>query len=205
MARRPTPEQAYRHFLRKNPRAWYWLKRGLHPKAARELAQAGYRTLEDLAGRTREDLAAIPGVGTRTLGRLEELLGSLIPSRRGDWAKRGLPPNVSNALDRAGIDSLEKLGRLTREQFLSIDWLGEGSLEACERLLGRRLDSPVREWRQRGLRAPAAYRLAGAGIRTVEELAELPDLALHRMGLLSRDIALCRSLVRALQKKATRS
>ncbi|HWM93492.1 MAG TPA: helix-hairpin-helix domain-containing protein [Thermoanaerobaculia bacterium] len=197
-------EEQYRHLLRKHPKAFYWLKRGIHPKAARELAAAGILTLDDLAGRTREDLSAIPGMGLRSLAKLEEMLGSVIPSRKGDWEERGLPRIVANALGRAGIDSMEKLGRLTREQFLSFSGLGEGSLKACERILGRPLDSPVRSLRQQGLRAFAAHRLSRAGFRTVQELAKMSDLALRRMGLPSRDIEVCRSLGR-VPRKTSRS
>lgn len=136
----PVPEEWYAAFRRKYPRAWYWVRRGLHPKAARELVKAGIRTERDLAGKSREELTAIPGVGGVSLAVFERLLGSPVPSRSGYWLERGLRPAVANALARAGIDSAEELGRLTREQFLSHRGLGPVALRACEAVLGRPLE-----------------------------------------------------------------
>lgn len=196
MARGRTPDPRRRPFLVRHPQAGYWLERGLHPKAARELVKAGIRSVEDLAGLAREDLAALPGVGDRSLAQLARLLGAPLASPVDSWLERGLRPRLAQALIRAGIDSIEKLGRLTREQLLSLPEVAEGSLQAVEAVLGRPLDSPVLEWYRRGLRSTAAHRLARAGIRNVAELAALSGPALQRIGLWPEDLANCRSLVR---------
>lgn len=200
MAAQLAPEKKYRQFVRKHPRTVYWLRLGLHPKAARELVKLGIRRVKDVAGRSREELSAIPGVGAATIRRLEQLLGSEILSRRGDWEERGLSRYLAYALGRAGIDSIEKLGGLTREQFLSVSGLGLDSLRACERVLGRRLDSPARFWEQQGLRPVAAHRLGTLGIRTVEELAERSEPDLRSLGLHERDVEVCRRIVRDFRK-----
>jgi predicted RecB family nuclease len=202
MARRRIPDSRQRPFLLRHPQAGYWLERGLHPKAARELVKAGIRSVEDLGRMAREDLAILPGVGERSLAQLERLRGGPLTSPAGFWLERGLRPRVAQALIRAGVDSIEALGRMTREQLLSLTGVAEGSLQAVEAVLGRPLDSPVREWRRRGLRAIAAHRLARAGIRTVPELAEqLTGPALQRIGLWPLDVAICRSLVREHRKR----
>lgn len=201
MTRRRIPDSRQRPFLLRHPQAGYWLDRGLHPKAARELVKAGIRSVEDLARTAREDLTAIPGVGPGSLAQLERLRGAPLASPADYWLERGIRPQVAYALIRAGIDSIEKLGRMTREQLLSLEGVAEGALRSCEAVLGRPLASPVREWRHRGLRAIAAHRLARAGIRTVPELAELTEPALQRMGLWPLDVTICRSLVREHRKR----
>jgi DNA-directed RNA polymerase alpha subunit len=145
MANRPGYDRSYSLWLSKFPVAGYWLKHGLSPRAARELVKAGFHTLEDLGGINREKLSALPGVGSRSLAQLERLLGASIPSWSRYWLERGVRPQVAHALARAGIDSIEKLGGMTREQLLSFSGLGEGALRSCEAALGHPLDSPARE------------------------------------------------------------
>jgi uncharacterized protein YjiS (DUF1127 family) len=156
--------------------------------------------MKDLGGMTREELAAIPGVGDRSLARLEQLRGAPLASPVDYWLERGLSPHVANRLARSGIDSVEKLEGMTREQFLSHTAVAEGTLLIVEAMLGRALDSPAREWRRRGLWAVAAYRLARSGIRTVAELAKLTEPELRKLGLSPDDVAACRSLVREHRK-----
>jgi predicted RecB family nuclease len=202
MARRRIPDSRHRPFLLRHPQAGYWLERGLHPRAARELVKAGIRSVEDLARTTREDLIAVPGVGPTSLAQLERLRGGPLTSPADFWLERGLRPRVAQALIHAGVDSIEKLGRMTREQLFSLPGVAEGSLQAVEAVLGRPLDSPAREWRRLGLRAIAAHRLASAGVRTVPELAEqLTGPASQRIGLWPIDLAVCRSLVREHRKR----
>lgn len=191
----PAPEDGYSEFRRKYPRAWYWVKRGLQPKAARVLVEAGFFNVEDLAGRKREELTALSGLGELSLARLEELLGSPIPSRRGELVERGIPKRIADALGRQGIDSLEKLGRLTREQYLAMNGLSEKNLRVCEAALGRALDSPVREWRQLGLPALAAHRLSQLGFRTLQELAGVSAEDLRKRGLTEQDAERCQHLL----------
>ena len=191
-------------FLARYPQAGYWLERGLHPRAARELVKAGFRKVEDLARTDREELTALPGIGPTSLAQLERLRGGPLTSPADAWLERGLRPQLARSLARQGIDSIEKLGRMTREQLLSLPGVSEGNLQALEAVLGRPLDSPVRDWRRHGLRAVAAYRLAEAGIRTVPELAEqLAGEGLQRIGLQPLDVAICRSLVREHQKRGS--
>jgi len=48
---------------------------------------------------------------------------------------------MANVLVREGINTVDDLGKLTREQLLSFRGIGYFSLLGCERLLGRRLPS----------------------------------------------------------------
>ena len=203
MARHGKPDSREKPFLVRHPQARYWLERGLHPKAARELVKAGFRTVEDLARASREDLDAIPGVGPTSLVHLARLRGGPLTSPADSWLERGLRPRLAHALARLGVDSIEKLGRMTREQLLALPGVDKASLQAVEAVLGRPLDSPVREWRRLGLRSIAGHLLATAGIRTVPEMAELGGPALQRMGLGPVDLAVCRSLVREHQKRTS--
>jgi hypothetical protein len=178
----------------------YWVDLGLLPRTARSLVKAGIRSVADLAGWSREQLADLPWMGKRSLARLEQLWGSPLPSRKGFWEARGVPPLIRSALLRAGIDSLEKLGTLTREQFLAINGLGKKALRECERLLGRPLDAPYRDWRQMGLRPRVAYRLARAGLRTLWELQVQPLPALRAAGLTWEEIEHCRAMAELLAR-----
>jgi hypothetical protein len=176
------------------PEVSYWVRLGMHPRTARSLVEAGIRSVVDLAGWCREDVLALPWVGQGCLIRLEQLRGSLLPSRKSFWVERGMGPVISNALLRAGIDSLEKLGALTQEEFLSFYGLGPKALRECERALGRPLDSPYPSWCRLGLRPRTAYRLSRAGIRAPQELVAQPLAALRALGLSGQEIELCRAL-----------
>jgi len=126
---------------RLNPIAAFWKGKGLSCKTAGALSQAGIASPEELRKLSREELLSLPGIGDITIHRLEALLGSKIPSRTETWLSRGLALPIANALAREGINSLEALGRLTREQFLAIRGLGYYALGQCQKLLGRRLPS----------------------------------------------------------------
>jgi hypothetical protein len=179
-------------FLERFPEARYWLDLGLQPTVARALVTAGYLTLADLAGKFREDLAAIRGVGSFSLAKCEALLGSPFLSRTEELAKSGIHPLVRNALERAGIRSLADLAKLTREQFLSIPGFGPKGLLQCERALGRPLDSPTHDLEGEGLPPFVASRLAAAGVRSVRELAVRSDSDLRTLGLRAEEIELIR-------------
>ncbi|MFL6200325.1 MAG: helix-hairpin-helix domain-containing protein [Thermoanaerobaculia bacterium] len=182
------------------PGAAYWIELGLHGRTARGLARAGYRTLDDLKGKSREELLAIPALGEGMLAVCERLLGSAFPSRIEELEEHGISPFLSHALVRAGFDSWEKVQKLTREQCMTVNNLGSGRLRELEAVLGRRLDSPTRDLCRQGLQRPTAYRLAGAGIRDVQELADRPDEVLRSLGLNAEDIAACRRLIRKAGK-----
>ena len=183
-----TSPSVTRPFLERHPEARYWLEQGLKPGVAKALVKAGYLTLGDLAGKFREDLTTIRGVGKRSLAQLEALLGSAIPSRTADLAAHGIHPLVRHALDRVDIHSMAELAKLTREQFLSMPGFGETGLRQCERALGRPLDSPVEDLQREGLRPYAANQLAGRGVRSVQELAGRSDADLRLLGLRADDI-----------------
>jgi len=122
-----------------DPAAAFWRSQGIRPKPARALSRGGIASPDDLRKLTREELLSLPGIGVVTLHQLEELLESRIPSRADYWVSRGLVLPIAEALVREGIYSLDDLGRLTLEQFLSFRGLGDYALAQCERLLGWRL------------------------------------------------------------------
>jgi hypothetical protein len=175
--------------------AAYWITLGFSGRTARGLVAAGYRKLDDLKGMSREEVLAIPGFGERTLPLAERLLGSAFPSPREELRERGLPRVLSFALVKAGVDSWEKVERMTREQFIAVGNLGASSLGQLEALLGRRLDSPVQQLCAQGLERPTAYRLASAGVRDLLEVAEHSDESLRASGLTAKDVAACRRLI----------
>jgi len=177
-----------RPFLERHPEARYWLDLGLQPNSAKALVKAGYLTLADLAGKSREDLTSIRGFGKRSLALCEALLGSAIPSRTADLTARGINPQAKRALDRAGIRSLADLGKLTREQFLSMPGFGHTGLRQCERALGRPLDSPVEDLQREGLRPFASNQLAAHGVRSMRELAGRSASELKALGLRAEDV-----------------
>jgi len=177
-----------RPFLERHPEARYWLEKGLKPAAAKALVKAGNLTLADLARKFREDLTTLSGFGKRSLALCEALLGSAIPSRTEDLAAHGILPMTKRALDRAGIRSLADLGKLTREQFLSMPGFGHTGLRQCERALGRPLDSPVENLQREGLRPFAANQLAARGVRSMQELTGRSASELKSLGLRAEDV-----------------
>ena len=182
------------------PGAAYWRDLGLPPRPAKELARAGFRSLADLQGKTRNELLAIPGVGEGALALCEQLSGFRFVSPVQELLERGIPLPVAHGLVRAGFDSFEKVGRLTREQYLAQPGLGEKGMRQLEAVLGRRLDSPVEELCGQGLRRATAWRLSSAGVRRLEELANRPDSALRALGLTSGDVEDCRRLLRMAER-----
>lgn len=183
---------APRPFLERHPEARYWLEQGLRPSVAKALVKAGYLTLEDLAGKFREDLVSVRGLGKRSVAQLEALRGFAIPSRTADLAAHGIHPLVRHALDRAGIRSIAELALLTREQFLSMPGFGETGFRHCEQALGRPLDSPVEDLQGEGLRPYAANQLAAHGVRSVQEIAGRSEAELKLLGLRADELELIR-------------
>ena len=173
----------------------YWLKLGLQPATARELVKAGYLTEADLAGKTREEVLAVPHFGLSALAIVEGRRGAAFPVREPELEEKGISARFRQSLGRAGIHSLAQLGRMTREQFLNTEGLSALALGKCERALGHELFSPVAEFRRRGMWAPSAYRLSQAGVRTVGELASWSDAELRGLGLRREDIELCRKWI----------
>lgn len=178
------------------PGAAYWRDLGLPSKAAKELARAGFGSLDDLRGRSREEMLAIPGMGQSALALCEQRLGLRFASPVQELLDHGIPLPVVQGLVRAGFDSFEKVSRLTREQYLAQPGLGDKGMRQLEAVLGRRLDSPVGELCALGLTRATAYRLSSAGIRGLEELANQPEITLRSLGLTARDLEACRELLR---------
>ncbi|HYU35286.1 MAG TPA: helix-hairpin-helix domain-containing protein [Thermoanaerobaculia bacterium] len=153
--RRGRPPVRFLHYRKRCPlEVRLWLRVGLVPKSARALAEAGYHALADLGGATREQLLAIPGVGTATLKVLEETLGSPIPAagkRRASppvtrpwpemvWRRRGVPPSAAITFAQEGM-TLERLSSISREELLDMVGVGPGTIRACELIVGRRIPS----------------------------------------------------------------
>jgi hypothetical protein len=204
-------------FAERFPQAVYWLDLGLLPKPAKALVQAGYLALADLAGKSREEMLAIPGIGKGSVRKLEKHLGCPFPmltiagvgqaalelreqSPVLELLEHGLSLQVANALVRAGFDSFEKVSRLTREQYLAQSGLGDRGMRQLEAVLGRRLDSPVGELCAQGLTRATAYRLSSAGVRRLAELASRPDSDLRSLGLTPGDLEECRRLLRKAEE-----
>jgi hypothetical protein len=197
MTRRPRhPARRFKRFLQEHPAEGFWVKTGLVPAAAKGLVRAGILDLESLARVSRQDFLAIHGAGEGSLAQCEALLGRPLPSSKSFWQQHGLALITVHALQRAGIDSLEKLAAQTRESFLATEGLGNVALRACEAILGRKLDSPVRDWQGQGLSGAGARALARARIRSLAELAAKPLWFLHAIGLKEADVAVCKRLLR---------
>ncbi len=160
----------------------FWSAQGLSLRAAVALDRANVHSLGHLVILGRKRLLQIQGFGPLDLQKCEGLLGIGVPV--GPWRDLGLPSQVANHLDQAGIHTLERLGAMTREEFLFVEGLGEAALRRCEALLGRRLASPMEDWRKRGCRSEiVARKLARAGILTPEDLRQKSDDDLLQAGL----------------------
>jgi hypothetical protein len=161
------------------PQARIWIEAGISLACAGKLVRAGYASLEDLDGASREDLLAVGGIGAGTLEKLEQLLGHPLPSPSSVWLEKGLPPRVATALGKAGIDSLEALGKLSREELLALGVRRPG-LERCEALLGRPIHSKARP---RPVQArPAVKKRRPARLPEIRE--ELESLHHHLLEML---------------------
>lgn len=163
-----------------------WLTVGLSPRSARSLVEAGYRSLADLEGVTRDQLLDLRDVGGCTIEILEELLGrplgdapaALSESRAFPekvWRRRGVPHEaaITFAIEEM---TLERLRSLTREELLALPRVGPATVRACERLLGRKMpsnqagDAGEAYWLDRGMTPKISRRLSRAGIKSVTDL-----------------------------------
>lgn len=176
----------------------YWLSKGFTKRGAAALAGAGLRTLEEAAAAGIEQLEVLRGVGWEGIRLCEELLGRPLVHRAQYWTLRGLPGRTAGYLIRAGIATLEDLGRMTKADFLSHRGLGETALRQCEAVLGRPLASPEDAWLAAGCpRWLLARRLVQAGILTVEDLRRWSRQDLVEAGFKESEIAQCNQLKRA--------
>lgn len=159
-----------------------WMMRGVPPRAARALIRAGIATLSDLRGKSREDLEALSGVGTKVISQLEAIQGSPIPVRSHYWIELGLPFALSKRLVRAGIYNVADFASLTRESFLAIDGLGEPSLKLCETATRRTLRSRISYWLTQGVSNKLSRKLTSNEITSVKTLQRLGPMGLRRLG-----------------------
>jgi len=105
------------------------------------------------------------------------------------WRRKGISNRVAPALVRAGFLSVDDLSPVSREEFLSHDCLGEGTLRQCEALLGRPLASSLRLWIETGLPRQMAWKLSSRRIHTIEQLDRCPPEVLHQLGFEKERIA----------------
>jgi hypothetical protein len=89
------------------------------------------------------------------------------------WLDIGVIPRAAAALCRAGVLTLEDLGKLTQEEFLAIEGAGESALAKCEEALGRPLVPMRQYWRDRGLPQLAVMLFLREGIGSVEALLRM--------------------------------
>jgi len=230
-----------------------WRRLGVPNPVA--MVRAGYRTLTDLAGVTREEFLAHPGLGDVNLARCEALLARSLPSHRAAWLRRGLPDEMArrlsslriakpeelgdfepaalkarglskkeigllrswagvvssfehwrnlgfahrlaNALDRGGIRTLEELAALTREELLALKGLPDGSVQQCQKLLGRPLPSAVDYWTGRKVPRVLAWQLSRKRVMTLEDLRPLTPDDLRRLGFKGHDVTFLAALAAA--------
>ena len=153
---RGRPPRKYPH-LRKtcSPAVRFWLTVGLIPKSAKALVKAGFCSLTDLEGMTREQLLAIRGVGPGALAALEDVVEQPLSreheGRRASpaghrvwpevvWRKRGLPPTAAITVAQVGM-TLERLSSISREELLGMPGVWTGAVQACELMLGKEIRS----------------------------------------------------------------
>ncbi|HYU31208.1 MAG TPA: helix-hairpin-helix domain-containing protein [Thermoanaerobaculia bacterium] len=149
---RPLPWERKRRTSPPGARAWpetVWRKRGLSAAAAITFAMEGM-TLERLSSISREELCRLPGVGRKTVAVCELLTGRRIPFRKVDpgvtfWRDRGIFPRAARTLREAGIESIEDLRKVSREEVLALRGVSEITLERLEALLGEELPSSLND------------------------------------------------------------
>jgi hypothetical protein len=152
---------------------------------------AGIASVEDLAGKTREDLSSLYGISATVVRRLEMAAGVTFRSLTGYWLERGLPPRVGNALVRHGVLTEADLRAVTREEFLLIQGLGETSLRQCEEAVGHALRSSKAFWVGQGVPPGIAERLSARRIETLERLREVSPGQLFALGLSWKEAHSC--------------
>jgi nucleotidyltransferase/DNA polymerase involved in DNA repair len=161
------------------------------PRTALALCKAGYRNPDHVAGLTREELLRIWAVGEDTLRKIEAALGRPLSSPALIWRKRGIGGLAARMLVEAGIETLDQLAAVTREELLRLDGMGGRLVAQIENGLGIRLKTTKTKlpcWMQKGLTRRTAAILRRAHIMTVEQLRSLGYEDLSRLGIHFREI-----------------
>lgn len=126
-------------YVKRVPGAQTLVEAGIRPQAAVRLARAGFTSLEKIAAATRDDLLAIHGVNLMTVEQCERALGHGLPWPTAFWREKGFAPDFAGILCKAGIDSLEALGKRSFKDLRALG-LGPLRIRQCEAALGRLLD-----------------------------------------------------------------
>jgi hypothetical protein len=99
----------------------YWTANGVHLNTARALISAGFHSIEDIEGMTREQLLFIAGVGEVAIRHFERLReGRPVPSYEDYWRKQGFDPKSALRLSRAGICNLDELRKTSPAELRKI-------------------------------------------------------------------------------------
>jgi hypothetical protein len=179
----------YLRFRKAYPEAEIWLLAGLTPRAAKALAKAGIFSLAALQERSKEEILALRGLGHAQLRKCERLLGHELPSRPNYWVAKGLPGLAAASLGRAGLQTIDDLEGMTREQLLFLPGIGEVVLRHCERLLGHAIPSVAPYWIEQGFGLRIARALARTGLRDIRQVRELKMAELRRIGLTKANLS----------------
>ena len=131
-------------FLRRVPKARAWIDAGFEIQIAVKLLEAGFPRIESIGELSREQFLAKRGLGTGTLKKCEALLGRPLRSLADYWMEQGLALGAAEALGRVGVDSVEALGKLTREE-LRAAGVRDDQLKDCEALMERALPVAVEQ------------------------------------------------------------
>jgi len=86
------------------------------------------------------------------------------------WLRIGVPPRAARALVKAGIRTLEQVGKMSKEGFLAHWGISLATLRLCEKALGKTLPSVVEYWKTAGLPKKAIAIFVREEIRGIEEL-----------------------------------
>lgn len=189
-------------FLKKHPEARTWITLRVKPRTALALCKAGYRNPNAVSGLTREELLGIWAVGEGTLRKIETALGRSLSSPTLVWRERGLGGLVARMLVEAGIETLEQLAAITKEELLKLDGMGGRLVNQIENSLGirfRTIKTKRSYWLKRGLTRRTVAILQRARIMTVEQLRTLSYHDLKCLNIHFREILQISKLTRNAQ------
>jgi len=174
----------------------YWAGHGVRRFPASELLEKNLRTVEELrCCGTETLLGVLKGLLPRDRAAIEAILGpDLLNFGAAMWRRRGVSNRVAPALERAGFLTVDDLGPVSREEFLSRDGLGEHALRQCEAVIGRLLTSSLQLWIETGLSRRVAWKLSSRRIHSIEQLDRCPPEELRKLGIEKARVAALVSL-----------